>query len=402
MTLYFCNEGEIDLDAALLLGLSAKVNGNPLGKFGSGAKMAVAILLRTGHSVTVYQGLKKNTFSTRAGTSRGTEFFQVYCGNKALGFTTHLGSHWEVWQALRELKSNAQDEGGYTTDKKVAPAPGTTVIAVDGPAIMEAWEQRSKYFLEPDSAIGGAGPKIKVHAGSGIYCRGILVHDIPTAFAYNIDSVELTEDRTLKSEWSVCYDIISWILLSPDSSYLGEILENKCREWDMPWYTGMSVSPENHEILRVYLKLDGIKAPNIKTFAQALIPAEFEVREPIEAERELINAGYAALEPLGLIRPDIWVSPSLAGGAYRAFQGSVPYLSPEIFDLGQRAVSGALLEVCLLASGKKEHEVQEFILDSLIRNLEAKIGLDTAELSNYQIVADQIEKQLDLTDEIIF
>ena len=149
MTLYFTNPGEIDLDAALILGVNAKVNENPIGRYGSGLKYAIAVLLRTGHSVTIWSGLEENIFYARTASTRGVEYSQVWCNDKPLGFTTHLGSNWEVWQALRELKSNAQDEGGITTDdiSEADAIEGRTVIEVTGSGIMLAWENRAKYFL---------------------------------------------------------------------------------------------------------------------------------------------------------------------------------------------------------------------------------------------------------------
>ena len=55
-----------------------------------------------------------------------------------LGFTTHLGAHWAMWQVFREIYSNCLDEGGTMTEGSVLPAEGFTTIIVEGAAFAEA------------------------------------------------------------------------------------------------------------------------------------------------------------------------------------------------------------------------------------------------------------------------
>lgn len=52
----FQNPGEIDLLSIASFGVSVKEGENPIGFFGTGLKYAIAVLLRTGHRITVMTG----------------------------------------------------------------------------------------------------------------------------------------------------------------------------------------------------------------------------------------------------------------------------------------------------------------------------------------------------------
>lgn len=65
MTVYFANEGLIDLDVIRTMGVNIKTNDNPIGYFGTGLKFAIATLLRTGHSVNLHRGDVRFEFSAR-------------------------------------------------------------------------------------------------------------------------------------------------------------------------------------------------------------------------------------------------------------------------------------------------------------------------------------------------
>jgi len=56
MTIAFQNDGELDLRLMATFGCSVKETNNPIGFFGTGLKYALAVLLRTGHKVTVHLG----------------------------------------------------------------------------------------------------------------------------------------------------------------------------------------------------------------------------------------------------------------------------------------------------------------------------------------------------------
>src|SRR5690606_17354524 len=110
--LIFSNPGLIDETAITTIAVNAKTGNNPIGVFGTGLKYAIAIILRLGGRVTIYRGLKKLEFGIKTKTIRGKEFDIITMNGRQLGFTTHLGHHWQPWMAYRELWSNARDEEG--------------------------------------------------------------------------------------------------------------------------------------------------------------------------------------------------------------------------------------------------------------------------------------------------
>jgi hypothetical protein len=207
MPVYFANDGEIDLDVIRVMGVSVKDNDSPIGYFGTGLKFSIATLLRTGHKIFLTVGGKSIEFTSSAETIRGRPFDVCYMGDERLPFTTELGKDWEVWQAYRELHSNTLDENGEISDKKLTR---DTVFEVQGSAIEKEYAGRHSIFLSSEQIASCAG--LTVHPGrtTNIYYRGVRAGSLPEAsrFTYNItSSMELSEDRLLKSMWDVEYNL---------------------------------------------------------------------------------------------------------------------------------------------------------------------------------------------------
>lgn len=230
MTIYFSNKGEIDLDVIRTMGVSVKDNANPIGYFGTGLKFAIATLLRTGHKVTLHQGVSNIEFSTKTKTIRGSEFQMVYMEDEQLAFTTDLGKNWVVWQAYRELHSNCLDEMGYIGRR---PREGDdTIWAISGPEIEQCYEDRHKFFLpgEPAWVIDG----LEVFHGESkyLYYRGVRVVDLPkpTRFTLNFTMpMMLTEDRTLASLHDANYKAACRLPKIPDPKFCTKIVDP---DWD--------------------------------------------------------------------------------------------------------------------------------------------------------------------------
>ena len=247
--IYFSNPGEIDINAAMTLGVNAKEGESPIGQFGTGLKYAIAVLLRTEHKVAIWSGLTKYEFNSIEMETRGVKYYQVTMNGSPLGFTTALGKHWKVWQAFRELYSNTKDEGGTTSSVAKFPAENTTVIMVNGREINEAYAERGNYFIENKRPLTVDG-SVEIYSGKNIFYRGILVKEVDTCFMYNLTAgVELTEDRTIGNEWSVQWSLAYVLARLHDPKFLNAILNSeKCAEHDFSWSD--SFSNENKEVLR--------------------------------------------------------------------------------------------------------------------------------------------------------
>lgn len=229
MAIYFSNAGTIDLDTIRTMGVSVKDNDNPIGFFGTGLKYAIATLLRTGHIVSLYTNGETIQFRTRPKEIRGKSFDMIYMGDEQLGFTTDLGKTWEVWQAYRELYSNAMDEHGQVGG---VFKENDTVFTVEGPEIADVHAQRGKIFLQNEPWIIGDG--VEVHRGksSYVYYRGVRVHKLikPTRFTYNLTChMQLTEDRTLASQYDMNYKLGTRLPRITDPAFCTKIVDP---DWD--------------------------------------------------------------------------------------------------------------------------------------------------------------------------
>lgn len=232
----FQNPGAINLLAAVTLGVNVKPGSNAIGVFGTGLKYAIATILRLGGSITIYRGKKRYDFTSKKQNVREVPFHFVYMNSKQLGFTTHLGGHWQAWEAYRELYSNAKDEGGvvvsttnpaYVNDQLKA---NHTLIVVTCAEIEAVHAERHKYFLEtsPMHVLKG----VDVHAGetTSLFYKGIKVYDHPKTakYTYSLNETEaLTEDRTLRYPTLVNNTIAKAIIRATDKPFLFDVLSAK-------------------------------------------------------------------------------------------------------------------------------------------------------------------------------
>jgi len=237
MPIYFSNAGHIDLDVIRTMGASVKENDNPIGYFGTGLKYAIATLLRTGHAVSLYTNGETIQFSSKPKEIRGKSFDMIYMGDEQLGFTTDLGKNWEVWQAYRELYSNAMDENGrvsgqFEENDTVFTVQPVRVFGQDEQSIVDVHAERGKIFLQNDPWLVGDG--VEVHRGKShfVYFRGVRVHKLlkPSRFTYNLTChMMLTEDRTLASTYDMNYKLGTRLPRIADPDFALKLVDP---EWD--------------------------------------------------------------------------------------------------------------------------------------------------------------------------
>lgn len=207
----FANEGLAPLEAFTIFGMSAKPgSANPIGKFGTGLKYAVAVTLRLGGEFRLWRGTEEYVFYTSDKEFRGKDFQTVRMRRRsgltarwryeALPFTTELGKHWEPWMAVRELEANVRDEGGWSGDFETPPVgEGRTVIAVTCPEMEEAYADLGSIFL-PEREKLYEDTRVVIYDGESdyMYYRGMRVRNLrkPSLFTYEVKQLWLTEDRT--------------------------------------------------------------------------------------------------------------------------------------------------------------------------------------------------------------
>ena len=220
----FYNNGTFDKRAFTMMGLSAKQDDTAIGFFGTGFKYAIATLLRHGCDirVSVVDSMNKYTsytFDTIGDKFRNKNIECIRCtsddGMFELPFTTHLGVNWKLWQAYRELYTNAKDEGGdvcLVDDKDTGD--GDICVFVTHPDFVKVYEQHDKYFLNEEAIATGnrmrCVPKRADH-DNVVYYKTMYTGtrlDKPTYFTYDYTrTTELTEDRTLADTWYIRHHI---------------------------------------------------------------------------------------------------------------------------------------------------------------------------------------------------
>lgn len=247
----FSNSGLIDVRCITTQGVNVKSDAETaIGEFGTGLKIAIAVLLRTGHEVTIYSGNHEYIFATKKDTVRGKEFTFITMmdhitseGGKILdgivetqlGFTTDYGKHWQTWMAYRELYSNCTDEKGtvYNDIEQYDPAGAQenwTFITVTGPEIDAIHNTRGQYFLLTKPLWEDDAVAIHPKQEGGVFYRGILAGQFEPspAYAYNIKAKStLNEDRTFSNIYAVKNTVALALLKCDDRNILLDTLVNK-------------------------------------------------------------------------------------------------------------------------------------------------------------------------------
>lgn len=388
MTVYFGNQGQIELAAITTLGVSVKEGESPIGFFGTGFKFSVATLLRTGHDVEVWDGRELHKFGTRMDIIRGKQFQIVTLNDKDLGFTTELGRNWELWQAYRELRCNAMDEPHWEIDThQSSPGlqylPNRTVIAVTGEGISQAHRERRAYFLDApmlhnDEGIGS------VHMGESntIFYRGvaILKLDKPTHYTYNLtEYTALTEDRTMANVWMLPgrigrliasmedHEMVARCVMSPDS-YLEE--QATFSSVYTPSQAFMDVMRRNKSNMRANKRARDLYE-SLNPTEKIYEDVELDDHEKYQLERAIQLVWRA--EPECKIRRDqIRIVANLGTGVLGLYDSHEEriMLTRESFKMGIEMVAGTVLEEWHHQNkGMKDEsrEYQNYLIQLLMR-----------------------------------
>lgn len=226
---------EFDIRAVTVNGLSAKPAApgeKPIGKFGTGLKYALAVLLREGCRVTIVTPEGTHKVVSKAGDFRGVGFEQLFLRTRTrdnkfkrtdLPFTTHYGSNWELWMAYREIHSNTLDEGGWSKFFSNVPEEHTHVsegcaIIIEGEAYESLHYNSHQTFLKMGYEPILSTPSVDIwklphedYVNELKYYRGLRAGKAPAdkmmLYIYNVKSeCYLTEERQVSDhywDWAV-------------------------------------------------------------------------------------------------------------------------------------------------------------------------------------------------------
>lgn len=302
-------KGKLDLRSLSTFGLNSKPNTtNPIGYFGTGMKYAIAVLLRKHVSIEMYIDGRRWTFEVIPSDFRGKKVEEIFLvrhkkvlpsSRIKLPFTTELGKNWQLWQAFRELHSNTLDEKGVTTvddPSSVMYKPNHTVIIVYGQEYVDEYLARDKTFLPEGLKQRDGSESIQVFdaPSAHVYYRGIRILDLKeeerSTLTYNILSpLELTEDRTVKDEWTVRYAIQNYIASSEDKDLIRKAITAPKKSFENRLsYLYTAPSPIFKEVA-----IEEEESPDIhsdaKELAEASKPKE-PMRQSDDWQKDLIKA----------------------------------------------------------------------------------------------------------------
>ena len=377
----FHNHEEIQPEAWEMQGVSVKHDStSAIGKFGTGLCYAIAVLLRTGHKVTIKSGSELYEFGLVDMQFRGKDFQRITCNGKPLSFTTHYGHTWEVWGAYRELASNCMDEGGIQFVGE-AMEEGTSIV-IEGDEIIKCMDNHNEYFLGDREPLATSSI-IDVYEGNGnIYYKGVKIGEMENAmYSYEIKStIKLTEDRTFANQYEISTvisrglvngitdDVVIKKLISEVKSW-----ETSCIDYDWTW---------GEHFKSVVSKLWHENPTALNSKVQKLVPAKikdatFKIFEFSKIELDMIEksksflakAGYPILSEIKMVSS---ADDSLCGFAYK---GKI-HLTQKAFDEGVFFLTVVLFEENAHINGHEDYSrsFQTYLVKEIIK--QSKINLN--------------------------
>lgn len=225
--LQISNKGEINPYALSLMGASTKRgNDGQIGFFGTGNKYALAKFLREGLDVEIHSGLNKIEIDTHD-ISMGDQTFSVVRVNGVdTSITTDMGPTWELWQAVREVYSNAIDGGEANICMVDQPTSrdGYTNYHVEANDDLEKiMSDFDLYFSTARIAAESSEYGSIFEGGTGtVYRHGIrcIEEGRESVFDYELGEIKLTETRIAEYHWQVATKVWGSILTSDNESII--------------------------------------------------------------------------------------------------------------------------------------------------------------------------------------
>lgn len=335
------NKGEVEQEAFSLLGASSKgEDESKIGFFGSGNKYAFALFLREGIGFKVFSGKKEVTFRTKRVDFRGESFEQIVINRKSTSLTTRLGPEWKTWYALREVISNAIDEGDWNmdileSDDELEGEEGKTIIFLEAThELEEILENFENYFMFelPEGTVSSLDVDIIPPSSDGIfnvYRKGICVNpgiETDSAFRYNLENIDINESRVIDSRPMMYMNIAKAFAACEDEDVVRKIIathsgfeESIDWEWSVvkfssTWRKVLGNKPLIPEGALSFIGLEDAGyyttiQNSLYTQLQKCIPdlnyivggtRIYKEVEPTEKQFEIFNAAKLRLENLGV------------------------------------------------------------------------------------------------------
>lgn len=380
-TVSFQSPGLIDPRCITTMGVSVKEGENPIGQFGTGLKYAIAIILRNGGDISIWRGLEELKFTAQPVEIRGKAVQVVTMNGQELGFTTHLGAHWKMWQAFRELYCNTVDEGGEHAAGAYPLLDGVTTVIVKLEAFAACLRELGQHVLLTKPIYDGDRAAFHPGPSRSIFYRGIKVaewpNEKPHKFAVNIKhEVALTEDRTLRESYEVVSAVAHTVVTSKDAGFIERFIGAGVgfaeHTADLKWGNEPSVefmrvtcdrATRGEEVNRSALNIYKDYSPAPKPIAAQLLPHE---RQALAAAIAFCRALGYPVDEYPIVVVDT-LGPNILGEATTDPKEILIALAA--FKAGDQTLAGTLLEEWVhLKHGHNDgtRSMQNWLVDALI------------------------------------
>lgn len=254
------NNGLLDHKLIGLIGGTTKDNDvYKIGEFGSGLKYAFAYFFRNNIDFKLFVGLNEVKFGLETEIIREKKFEIICIDGNRTSVTTKMGKEWLAWMVIRELWSNALDEGGGFREEScecIGEEDKTTFYIQINTEIQDVLTNWDKYFIHHLTPMYECD-RFSIYTGGQtlkIYKQGILIHEQEedALFSYDIKDAKLNELREFKPFISIDYALAK-ILSDSDkkiADYALSHLKEEHYEGSMDWvWGGISFSEQWREAI---------------------------------------------------------------------------------------------------------------------------------------------------------
>lgn len=248
--LHFCNDGFLSLIDLTTMGDSCKRDDSKkIGKFDSGLKYALVILLRNKVDVKIVTNGVTYTFDTYVQrdekTGKTKEVLEIIQDTDGeiekipTAFAINMGHEWKFWMAIRELYSNCLDESGQVL-QELGESSYDTVISLTGndllQSVIDGWDY---YFIDKKESVCDMS-SISIYDNNDeghlrIYKGGILVYrdkKMKSRYIYDYPDAEIDEMRVLKGLYDVEHTIEYNICNSSNIEFINSFFKNPIGEFE--------------------------------------------------------------------------------------------------------------------------------------------------------------------------